>query len=77
VSRRQGGSGVIRRLHLGWGSDGRICLGGGPVRLRFSRDEAAELRDRLTQLLEGAPDACGCDPESSARRVADDGRFGF
>jgi hypothetical protein len=78
VNEPQGGRGVIRRMHLGWADDGRVCLGGGPVRLRFSRQEAAELRDRLDELLAGAPDVCGCAPEAlEPRGVPDDGRFGF
>lgn len=65
----------VEQMHLGWDPEGRVCLGGGPVRLRFSREEAAELRDRIGELLGGAPDPCGCVRQQPVAVPAD--RFGF
>jgi hypothetical protein len=55
-------------LHLGWAVPGeRVCLGAGPVNLRFSAAEAAQLHARLGVLLrevvpgdEAAFTRCGC-----------------
>jgi hypothetical protein len=56
-------------MHLGWLVPGKtICLGAGPVSLRYSLKEAAELCEKLEDLLaeaQGVAHAytpCGCTP---------------
>lgn len=50
--------------HIGWLAPGQvICLGAGPVRLRYSRDEARALMYDLRALLRPGGTAghpCGC-----------------
>jgi hypothetical protein len=77
---REHAGGGTGSAHAGLDGSGRVCLGVGPVRLKFSVTETAALRDRLTDLLEGRGEPCGCEsapePERKARTGADDG-FGF
>jgi hypothetical protein len=51
-------------FHLGWLVPGEtVCIGAGPVSLRYSRAEAEVLCLRLQNLLEESPGnstACGC-----------------
>lgn len=68
---QQAGSG---EMHLGW-HGGMLCLGAGPVRVRWSEADAAELHIRLGSLLEDGPgsELCGCetgDPAQQVPRVA-------
>jgi hypothetical protein len=51
-------------MHLGWLVPGEtICLGAGPVSLRYTKEEAEELHARLSGLLFAGDDAaCGCTP---------------
>jgi hypothetical protein len=57
------------KMHLGWLVPGeKVCLGVGPVSLRFSRKEAISLHRMLTELLaeqepRGNCTPCGC-PQS-------------
>ena len=67
-------------FHLGSYGNGRVCFGAGPVRLHFTRQEAAELRDRLSELLDGHGGPCGCEPRPSPvppSVAADPSGFGF
>jgi len=67
------------RMHFGWNPDGKICLGAGPVHLRFTRAEAEELHAGLSALLfAGSRTGCGCTAgESAVPRSAKDDPFGF
>jgi hypothetical protein len=46
--------------HFGW-YNGRVCVGSGPVRMRFTTAEAAELVSLLQAMLEHGNDNCGED----------------
>jgi hypothetical protein len=47
-------------LHLGWLVPGKtVCLGVGPVNLRFTKEEAAQLAKQLHELLGEDCGTCG------------------
>lgn len=50
-------------MHLGWTGD-MVCIGAGPMRLRFSEAEATRLMYGLRAMLTGeSEESCGCEAE--------------